>query len=523
MTIKPLALAVALICTAVAPSALAQSEPVVRAVASVADDGVVLRYALPRPTTEVAFADKGAPRGRWSVTTPGLTLTDGVISGPTPFQSFELKLLPDAEELDRTYISLTRAGEGRVLYGPALMIEGVRTDLSFDLTPGQAALPLQNSIGGYAYVGPSEAIEAGPAADVVVGANVPADLAAPARRAFFDALAFYERELGRGLPFRPAVIVSVDSPGPATFRGDVTDTGVISVRFYGDLWRESADDVPPFLWHEAFHLWNGHAVIARDADEAPWLHEGAADYAALIGAVTSGDLSEDQARERLMRRVNGCRSVLGARPLDPSRLRSGGAPYDCGVLFQWLADLDLRAKGSDILDLWRDLLATGADNAGYGVADFRARLPADSAVLRLLDRPGEGRWADVRRRLSERGVTLINRPGDRDLRNAALFHVLSQACTGGYGFSRAAEGLILDEGSCGALSGAPTVVRVEGADLSSDGRVVFDAIKARCDAGQPVRVSTLDRRDLETPCARPLTEPEVWSIAQAPSLAVDTP
>lgn len=518
--LKPLALAAALAFAVFTTDAAAQDKPVAQAVASRTEDGVTVRYTLSAPVDRVAFADTDTPRALWSVVTPGLALADGVVFGELPFDAFEIHILPDAEELDRTYIGLSEAGGGRVLYGPGLKLEGLSTALSFDLAPGEAAVPAEEPIDGYAYVGPSSAITVATNADVVAGANVPADLSAPASAAFFDALTFYERQLGRPLPFRPAVVISVDSPGPATFRGDVTDTGVISVRFYGNLWRETADDVAPFLWHEAFHLWNGHAIQALDADEAPWLHEGGADYAALIGATSLGALSEDQARERLMRRVNACRALLRDRDLDPARLQSGGAPYDCGVLVQWLADLDLRRTGGNVLELWRDLLGGAATTGGYGVADFRRQLPTDSSALLLLDGPGASRWPGLRARLAERGVTLVNRPGDRDLRNAALLHILRQNCEGAYGFSRAEDGLKLDDAPCGVLSGAPVVTTLEDVDSNLDGRAAFDAVQARCAAALPVRIRTADGRTLEATCGQPLVEPEVWAIADAPSLAV---
>jgi len=123
-----------------------------------------------------------------------------------------------------------------------------------------------------------------------------------------------------------------------------------------------------------------------------------AEYAALAAAVSSGVVDEGQARIALNTRLRNCRSMLNDDDYDPARLRKGQAIYDCGVLVQWLADLEERQGSSgrrDIFDLWKDMLDAGRDGDGYGVADFRARLRPDSAVAVLMDGPGAERWAGI--------------------------------------------------------------------------------------------------------------------------------
>lgn len=493
----------------------------VRAMISRDGEGAIVRYRLPAAVQRFVFADKDTIRDLWRVTTPGLTLGDGAVTGDRPFDAFDVHIRPDAAEVDRVYMGLNRVGRGHVIHGPSLKGEGVLTVLSFDLAGDETSLPERNAIDGYVYIGPAAQIVADARGDGVVGSNVAPELATLIRDAFFASLAFYQTRLDVTLPFKPVLIASVDSPGPASFRGDVTDTGVISVRFRGDAWRDLVGEVNPFIWHETFHLWNGHTVKARDENDAPWLHEGGAEYAATVGAVSTGTMTEEDARAGLARRVNNCRRVLGARDFDPARLRSGSAPYDCGVVIQWLADLELRKAGTgDVFALWQRMLsAAHGDPRGYGVAEFRALLPSNSAVGALLDSPGSMRWAMVRSRLADLGVNVENRPGDEDLMVSALIHVARVNCRAGpVGFSDAGAALRLDDGDCGPLSGAPLIVTVEDFDPRTQGRAMFEAVQTRCASSLPVRYRTSDDRLLEAACDKPLALPEVWQVADSPPL-----
>jgi hypothetical protein len=530
---RPLALLIGLVLIFGGPIA-AQAEPQARpeadapvqVLATRTADGIALRYSLPAPVDGFEFADHDTIRTLWTVTTPGLTLADGTVTGSAPFSTFDLRLVPDAAEVDRIYPGLTRIGDGVVLYGPGLKASKGATVLTFDPVPGQVSLPPTDAIDGYAYFGPEAQVVADPRGDVATGANVDAELAGSLRRTFFDSMDFYGQQLGLPLTFRPALLASVDSPGPSTFRGDVTDTGVISVRFQGDGWRSTGDQLTTFVWHEAFHLWNGHGVHNRDADTAPWLHEGGADYAALVGAVSSGDLTEAQARTRLSQQTNRCRAVLGSADGAAGPLRSGNGPYVCGTLIQWLADLELRHAGTgDVFTLWKTVLSAARDTpTGYGITDFRAALVPDSAVLVLLDGPGTDRWRTIKDRLTALGVTLEDRPGDDDLRAAALFHVAQENCkSGSYGFYNNPGALTLDGADCGVLSGEPIIDTVEGFTPQTEVPAMFAAVQARCAVGDTVHYVTRDGRTLEAVCGTPLPTPSVWTVTDAPSLAVEDP
>jgi hypothetical protein len=51
---------------------------------------VAVTWRLAEPTTRVAFLNQNIVRTEWTMTTPGLTLTDGAVEGEAPFQSFEI-------------------------------------------------------------------------------------------------------------------------------------------------------------------------------------------------------------------------------------------------------------------------------------------------------------------------------------------------------------------------------------------------------------------------------------------------
>ncbi len=507
----------ALIAGALLWAAPVAAEPVIEARVRATGEGVGVRLSVEAPVRRLVFSDPGIVRDDWRVLTPGLRLEEGAITSDAPFDSVDLAVAPDAVEHDHVYAGLSKIGAGWMIYGPALAFEGAEVRLILQAGDGETALPVEAPAKGYAYLGPAAAVSRQGGAAVIVGDTASPELGDRLRGDFFAALDFFTTGLGDAPAGAPMLSVSADSPGPALFRGDVTQGGVVSLRFHGDGWRDRLDQVSAFVWHEAFHLWNG--VGLRDGESAPWLHEGGAEYAALVGAAEAGRLDEAAVRAALGRRLNGCRSALGDRPFDTPRLRRGEATYDCGVVMQWLTDLEDRAAGGPgVLALWRGLLSdrTGAD--GYGVAEFRARLRPGGAALSFMDQ-GEGRWSALADNLTRFGVRLENRPGDDDLKKAALLHVAAQNCDSGQaaGFVDEASGLRLQGDHCGVLSGGPVIERVEGHDPKTEAAALFDAVQARCAAHQPVRYQTRVGRILEAGCAAALARPDVWIVGLTPT------
>ncbi|WP_242077915.1 hypothetical protein [Brevundimonas diminuta] len=511
---------------AFAAAAPASAQQAATIEARTAPGGVLVTWKLAQPTTEVAFVDQDIIRTLWTVKTPGLSLSDGVVKSDQPFDAFEILIAPDAAEVDRVYIGLVRVGSGQSLYGPALALKDMDAELTVRAAAGETVTPQSNAIQSYVYVGPTSAVTQDDGGVVVVGDTVPASLRTTMSEGFLAAQGFYGARLGRDLPYAPTLIVTTDSPGPTTYRGDVTDNGVISLRFHGSDWSAPPPDVieqlSTFVWHETLHLWNSHAVTTKDGASAPWLHEGGAEYGALIAALSTGTIDEAQLKTSLARRLNGCRAALGDRPDAEQRLRTGNAIYHCGVVVQWIADLESRRASDgrkDIFDIWKAMLQSGRAGDGYGVADFRSRLTPDTAVAVLLDGPGPERWTGIQTRLSALGVTLVNRPSPRDLRQAALFHMVDQNCGGEGGFSIDNGRIKLDSGDrCGALSGDPVVVAIEDLDPMSNGQSVFQAVQARCAENLPIRYTLADGKTVEAVCKAPLKAPDLWAVDAMPDL-----
>ena len=514
----------AMACGAAAP---AQAQQAATVEARSAPGGVVVTWRLAEPTTRAAFLTTAVIRDTWTMTTPGLTLADGAVEGAAPFQTFEILITPDKAEVDRIYMSLSKAGAGHVLYGPALTLKGMDAELTAQLAAGEVTVPTAEAVKGYLYLGPEAALMRREGAAVATSPSAPPALTTLLRDGFFAAQKFYGARLGHVLPNEPTLIISTDSPGPTGFRGDVTDTGLISLRFHGDMWASPPPDVAvqlgTLVWHEAFHLWNGNGVKMKDSGSAPWLHEGMAEYAALTAAVSSGVIDEAQARAALNARMRDCRSMLGDDDYDPERLRKGQAIYDCGVVVQWLADLEERRASDgrrDVFDLWKEMLDAGRGGDGYGVTEFRARLRPDTAVAVLMDGPGAERWAELEARLTALGVTFEDKPGAGDYLRTALWHVARQHCTGSLGFFENQDGLQLDTGKrCGVLSGNPKIAAVEDHDPMTGAEAMFRAVQARCAAAQPVRYRTFEGTIIEAECKAEMVMPKVAAIGDAPPLA----
>lgn len=479
-------------------------------------DGLAVEVQLPAPTRRMVLGETGVPRDRWRVLTAGLTLDGDAVVSATPFSEVALSVQPDAQEADRIYPALAKVGTGWQIHGPAFRLKDMPTRLLLEPKAGEISAPHQGAIGGYAFLGPERLVSMHDGMAMATGENVPTELADRMQGDFFAAARFYASAFDLPAPGQTLLILSTDSPGPSTFRGDVTDGGVISLRFHNEDWRHALEPLSTFVWHETFHRWEGER--ARDASTAPWLHEGGAEYAAILGAVTTGRLNEDDAKMRLSTALNDCRTTLEDNAIEEPSFRRNPTPYRCGVLIQWLVDMERRAQGETVLTLWGDMLKHASES--YGVADYRAGLKQDSLALLIIDHPSENRWAKLREGLTAFGVVVENRPSDRDLMGKALFHVGGQNCQGSYGFFDDPGALKLDGDHCGPLSGAPVIDKVEGFDPQKETPAMFLAVQARCASKQSVRYLTRDGKTLEAVCDKALEEPEVWSITDAPKLAI---
>ncbi len=490
-------------------------------------EGVTAEYRLAAPTTRVRFADTGIVRTDWAVGSPDLTLDAGSVTGEVAVDRMRLLIRPDSTEDGRGYISLTRLGDGYVLHAPSLTLQNQTLDLDFSLPEGWTTVP-QGPFDGYIYLGPESAVTARPGGAL----HIATAAATPVISTLFDtfdvALGFFAEQFGP-LPRSPILSVTRQGTGPSPFRGDVTDSGMISVRLNGDLADSDDRDILVTAGHVAFHetshLWNGH--LAVPAEGSPWLHEGGAEYLALVGAVSTGRIDEDEAREGLAQRLNDCRGAVADRPDVATRISSGSASYACGTVIQWFADMELRRGGepSGVVAVWRDIIDRARQGrVEYSPADLTAAVGPSSAVMTLLEGAPETRWARVDTALKSLGVGWQNRPSSQSLITATLTHLNRQACPPG-----ASRGFSLRDGyvelgndaTCGPLAGDIAVASVEGHDVLAEAAAMFASVQDRCSRREPVTViQRTSNAVITVPCVAALTTPVAYDLTDTPSIGL---
>ncbi|HBV12719.1 MAG TPA: hypothetical protein DEB60_06305 [Brevundimonas sp.] len=485
-------------------------------------DGVEAHYRG-QVASPFVFADPGIDRSDWDLS--GLQRNQ---TGASDAVGFILALRPDSTEAGRGYIALARVGEGYVVYGPALA--GADATLSL-AAGGPASWTAWPSTGadGYVYFGPTGYIQPRPGRTEIAAPDMPSKLRHTVFTAFADALAFYEGRFGP-LPQSPTLVVTMQGAGPSTIRADVTDTGVISARLNGEAWRNPSEaalsEIDTVTFHETAHLWNSH--FARPAEGSPWLHEGGAQYLALVAAVSTGHLTEAAARESLGSNLTDCRNRLGTRDNVSNRMVAGSAVYDCGVLVQWLADMELRQASSGaqgIVDRWAAMIdAARNGQALYNPQNFRSGLNEDSAVTLLFDGPAELRWKLIEARLIDLGVAWINRPSDEDYLAATLSRLNMENCAPGSstGFYVRDGFIQMDNAStCGALSDDLEIGTVEGFDPLTESHAMFEAVQSQCAARGMVHVVRRNTTQvLSATCNTALAEPIAYALTQSPAISV---
>ncbi len=490
-------------------------------------EGIAAEYRLDRPASRVTFADQGTVRADWLASSPDIVLASGAVTSSTPVHRFTVTVRPDSTEDGRGYIALTRVGQGYVLYGPALGADGSKLSLKFRLPSGWIAQP-RALTNGYLYIGPKGNVTAGYGDALHVAAPKPANpLTTITLRAFDKALAFFTGYFGQLLQ-RPIMSVTHSGAGPMLFRGDVTDSGMISVRLHqaDSAEAETSAMAARVAFHETSHLWNSH--LARPTEGSPWLHEGGAEYLALVGLASTGGISQSEALSALSQRLSDCRVALGGRSNAAERINKGSAVYDCGTAIQWLTDVEMRRNrdiDAGVVSLWAEFVSRARKGQSeYGPNDFLAYVGPSSAASILLAGAPETRWAAIEAALAAAGVTWRNTPSSESLMVAALRHLNAQACPAG-----ASRGMSWRDGyvelgndpACGPLAGNIPLESIQGHDVLNDTAAMFKAVQVRCAGRQTIAVRRRGSNTaISVPCATPLATPVAYKIISAPLIAL---
>lgn len=503
-------------------------------------DGTVrAAYRLGRPTTHFRFAEElDAIRSKtWIMKTPGLTLDHGVVSADNGsfFREFMIAIKPDETASDRVYPAMFKVGpDGVALYTPYLAGDpkAYESFVEPKLPTGSTVVDgAQREIGVFGMLGVDRYIYLGPPdyirrhrAIFVVPPDLPAWIDEVTEARLDGVLKLYETRLGWSLPVAPTVIMAyADTAGPSRYRGDVSAGWIMTLHFRGHAWRnrgtedtpDDSYDIVHLVAHESFHLWNGMLFNSREVAEQPWLHEGGAEYAALLALRTLGESSDEDLRDDLETRLNRCRAELDTVPLAEAAGRLGNAAYDCGVVLQWVTDLALRrhGQGRDFFTLWHELFVDAASRHNlYSVDDFERAVPdeAKPVVRLILHERGAERWLALPDRLKPLGLDLAPPEAvasDDSLRRRAVLHLLIQACGADrHGFATEPSFLQLDTGpGCGTLAGDPSIASAEGHDLIRDMPGAFAAMAKKCGSATPIILgSETSGESYSVVCAKPI-------------------
>jgi hypothetical protein len=494
-----------------------------------APDGVHASVSLDRAVTSFAFADADVVReGEFTLLTPNLTFTKDMVTGASAFRRFELRIRPMTKERDAKYPAHFRIGTGGVVYAPALKGDEKqwRTRFSFVTRRGELRAPDGTASDGFVFIGPKALRREDAQTVLVADPGAPQWLVERSRTALAAAVATYTQALGTALPVKPLLIVR-HQDGERNFNvGDVTPGPVTALRFYGPAWRQpdalAGKSMESFVQHEAFHFWNGG--LASHAPETPtWLHEGGAEYAALLAGVGSGMLSDEDAARRLGEALGKCRTALqasGDKALGAYQFLPAQFRYPCGIAIQWATDLHIRgASGGarNVLHAWGDMIRGARKREGrrYALPDFYLAAGLGSAdALRpltlLTEESGPARWDALAGAFTALGAEVAQVPSPVGRRAALLFHLLKENCRNlpngtGYGFYIDGTTVKLDgPKGCGVLAGDPVLKTLEGGDPFEMPLETYAAVQRKCAAGAPVTITTGDGRQIEAACASPL-------------------
>ena len=497
---------------------IAQERIDVRVTIAPSPDGVTAHYNLAQPVARMPLEYSSSPtgKGEWAVTTPGVSYERGQIrgAGGRLFDTFDV-VAPARNELSGPYYPcVMKIGPGgRVIYASCFAAhqDEFRTTITFEPPKGNVVMGLPHhaaqltidrtfydSQAGplYAYIGPRTYVHRSSSADYVVGPDAPAWIAPHIRKIAERVLPFYTKVTGVALRRKPLFLITTEPSDETSMaaQADVTDGPNVAVRIFGEGWKKGGElavsSLDHTIAHETAHFWNGHHFRSQKSDEAPWLHEGGADYWALVAQRRLGLTGEKDPTALL----NQCIDLLG-----PDSLKRGHAKvaYACGAT-QWFADLGEQGRGRDIFALWREMFARAEANGGYySAAMFRSLAeetsPAVGNAFRLIFEPGDpSRWNELPPLLATLGVKIESAPFPPDwVRNRIVFHLLKQVCTGpGYGKRNFDDHFVLDAGDdCGPLSGGPEVDMINGVNLFTDPLAAHEVVKAACEAKATVTLT----------------------------------
>jgi hypothetical protein len=492
------------------------------------DGALMVEYRFDRPVERLVFAYGAASfrQRRWQVVANLAVWNDqGELVGcDGPLDQVSIRIVPGWDRTDRTFSDLIPMGQGTGMFYPAWLLPGetaVARSVRLEAAPGLSLLDRNRhwasaiqwsatdiegrALYAWLYTGPEKPLRAD-GLTVIAGSDLAADQVETVARAADAALARYTALLEQGPPDQPVVLLTGRADERTATNGSVGPGGLISLMLRWDAAGLPPDRVGRTVWHEMFHLWNRQ----DRPGSPPWLHEGAAEVAALL---RHGD-DPAMGRVALAEALSDCLALLPpGEGVGGPTARRGQGPYRCGLALNLIIAAGLAPDGNWAAGfgrLWRHLLAVPG---GYGLDDALALAARQSpAAMLALDRllTGGGGAGDLPALLAPLGIRLEPASASADLlRDRLAQHLLALNCGPGLrGFYRQPDGLRFDgsHAACGPLVTDPLVTRVEGFDLMQAAPTAFQAATTRCATGQPVRMEG-PAGPLSVPCARSIPAP----------------
>lgn len=378
--------------------------------------GVDIIYDLERPVRALAFrAIAGGYRERrWAAASPDFTIRRGEDldfierRDGRAFDTVAVTAQPNLVRIQKSYQPLAAYGDGGLLvytghFWPVID-DDRRMDAAFSFSPAPGAQvvafgehvdvlqdwrsPMAHP--AFVYLGPLEPVESQEVL-ALVDPTAPdwiRDEFAALTPAAFELLS---QQFGFDLSAKPNLFMAAPlsgDPGRLSYSGDALP-GQFQITLEGGGWRARSERAVSIFRratiHEAVHLWQAAARPSAQ-EEAPWIHEGAADAIAAEAMVTLGLWDGADYETHLRETRADCAARLRDGPLAGAGARRDfGALYACGHI---IAAAVSRADGAPASAFWRAFVADARKrDAGYTEKhyfDLVAERTGDPAFERAL-------------------------------------------------------------------------------------------------------------------------------------------
>lgn len=532
----------------------AESEEVSSAFIVLAADpaqGIIeLTYEFEPAVREFSFRYRagGVRGGSWDLLDPEFVLESDSVqrAGGELFERVRIVVKTDADWYDRIFPALRPVGESGLVFNTGyLTLEDIQLEsIRARVVPGHViawsdfvykAGALDHAVHDlpvdrwhYVFFGQEKSVQPFAGGVIVSSAESSSRILELLRAGVEPAVGW----LGAFLRLEPVgsvhVIATVEEGSEDDrWRGDVSDSGELFLRFFGDGWNAVDEErdriIESFRTHELVHALTNRGFQVAD-DEPEWLWEGLAEYLALV---YEGHYEKTPDPvwfgEEIRQRTSACMGKLeetGVGISHPTMLRGAG-PYDCGVLVYWLLDGAPQSEGAGdgLRTVWSAVTeGFAANNPEYGVADLLAAAGATGAVEELqsvellLQGPVGSGWQERDRLLSALGVLVTyeyDDAWDARARSAIVDHMLDLHCLPGRkGYWTFGDYIRLDTGDrCGPLSGDPRIDRIDGVSLFGGMRAVFDSVETACRDGESIQLGIFEsQKSLSVECTAPIRE-----------------